>query len=39
MDYLRMNHPEFNYLKYNKVQGQPFTTIEIKQHVKKLLEG
>ncbi len=38
-DYLRLNHPEFNYLKYNKVQGQPFTTIEIKEHVQKLLEG
>lgn len=38
MDYLRMNYPEFNYLKYNKIQGQPFTTIEIKQHVKKLVE-
>jgi 2-oxoglutarate/2-oxoacid ferredoxin oxidoreductase subunit alpha len=38
MDYLRMNHPEFNYLKYNKVQGQPFTSIEIKEHVHKLLK-
>jgi 2-oxoglutarate ferredoxin oxidoreductase subunit alpha len=38
-DYLRLNHPEFNYLKYNKVQGQPFTTIEIKEHIQKLLEG
>ena len=38
MDYLRMNHPEFNYLKYNKVQGQPFTSIEIKEHVYKLLK-
>ncbi len=36
-DYLRLNHPEFNYLKYNKVQGQPFTTVEIKEHIKKLL--
>jgi len=38
-DYLRLNHPEYNYLKYNKVQGQPFTTIEIKEHIQKLLEG
>ena len=37
--YLRMNHPEFNYLQYNKIQGQPFTTVEIKEHVKKLLEA
>ncbi len=38
-DYLRMNFPKNEYLKYNKVQGQPFTTIEIKEHIKKLLEG
>ncbi|MFP4041312.1 MAG: 2-oxoacid:acceptor oxidoreductase subunit alpha [Bacteroidota bacterium] len=37
-DYLRLNHPEFNYLKYNKVQGRPFTTVEIKEHIQKLLE-
>jgi len=39
VSYLRMNHPEFKYLQYNKVQGQPFTTIEITEHVKKLLEA
>ncbi|MGM0498362.1 MAG: 2-oxoacid:acceptor oxidoreductase subunit alpha [Bacteroidota bacterium] len=39
VDYLRMNFPKNEYLKYNKVQGQPFTTIEIKEHIKKLLEG
>ncbi|MFP4620811.1 MAG: 2-oxoacid:acceptor oxidoreductase subunit alpha [Bacteroidales bacterium] len=38
MDYLRINYPEFDYLRYNKIQGQPFTTIEIKNHVKKLVE-
>jgi 2-oxoglutarate ferredoxin oxidoreductase subunit alpha len=38
-DFLRMNFPENTYLQYNKVQGQPFTTIEIKEHIKKLLEG
>ncbi len=37
--YLRMNHPRYEYLQYNKVQGQPFTTIEIKEHVQKLLEA
>jgi len=38
-DFLRMNFPENKYLQYNKVQGQPFTTIEIKEHIKKILEG
>ena len=37
-DYLRMNFPHFDYYKYNKVQGQPFTTIEIKEHIKNLLK-
>ena len=37
--YLQMQFPEFEYLKYNKVQGQPFTTIEIKEHIQKLMEG
>ena len=37
-DYLRMTNPEFKYLQYNKVQGLPFTTIELKEHFEKLLE-
>ncbi|MEA3316907.1 MAG: 2-oxoacid:acceptor oxidoreductase subunit alpha [Bacteroidota bacterium] len=36
--YLRMNLPEFEYSQYNKVQGLPFTTIELKNHFEKLLE-
>jgi len=36
--YLRMTNPEFEYLQYNKVQGLPFTTIELKEHFEKLLE-
>jgi 2-oxoglutarate ferredoxin oxidoreductase subunit alpha len=39
VDYLKMHYPDFDYWQYNKVQGQPFTTIEIKEHVKKLLEA
>jgi 2-oxoglutarate ferredoxin oxidoreductase subunit alpha len=37
-DYLRMTNPEFSYLQYNKVQGLPFTTIELENHFEKLLE-
>ena len=37
-DYLRMTNPEFKYLQYNKVQGLPFTIIELEQHFDKILE-
>ena len=37
-DYLRMTTPGFEYLQYNKVQGLPFTTIELENHFEKLLE-
>ncbi len=36
-NYLRMNFPEFEYLQYNKVQGLPFTTIELKETFNKIL--
>ncbi|MDA3780265.1 MAG: 2-oxoacid:acceptor oxidoreductase subunit alpha [Bacteroidales bacterium] len=36
--YLRMNLPEFKYEQYNKVEGLPFTAIELKNHFEKLLE-
>jgi 2-oxoglutarate ferredoxin oxidoreductase subunit alpha len=36
-DYLRMNFPEYQYLQYNKIQGLPFTTIELEQHFNKIL--
>lgn len=36
-DYLRMNLPEYQYLQYNKIQGLPFTTIELEKHFNKLL--
>lgn len=37
--FLRMKHPQFNYSKYNKVQGQPFTVEELKSRFVKLLES
>lgn len=36
--YLRMTHPEYQFLQYNKVQGLPFTTVELEDHFDKLLE-
>lgn len=37
-NYLRMNFQEFNYLQYNKVQGLPFTIVELKDKFNELLE-
>jgi 2-oxoglutarate ferredoxin oxidoreductase subunit alpha len=37
-DYLRMVHHEFSYIKYNKVQGLPFTTEELIETFKQILE-
>jgi len=37
--YLRMNLQEFNYHQINKVQGLPFTTIELKERCKQILEA
>jgi len=37
-NYLRMNFPEYEYHKLNKVQGLPFTVAEIKEAAIKLLE-
>jgi len=34
---LKINYPEFNYLQYNKVQGLPFTTLELTEKFKQLL--
>lgn len=36
--YLRTLHQEFNYYQFNKVEGQPFTIIELKDCFTKLLE-
>jgi 2-oxoglutarate ferredoxin oxidoreductase subunit alpha len=37
-NYLRMNFPEYEYHKLNKIQGLPFTVAEIKDAANKLLE-
>jgi 2-oxoglutarate ferredoxin oxidoreductase subunit alpha len=36
-NYLRMKFPEFSYLQYNKIQGIPFTQMEIKDILLKCL--
>jgi len=38
-NYLRMNYQEFNYLQYNKVQGLPFTVVELVEKFNQTLEG
>ena len=37
-DYLRMNYQEFKFNQYNKIQGLPFTVIELKKNIIKILE-
>jgi len=37
-NYLRIMHQEFQYEQYNKVQGLPFTTLELKDKFTTLLE-
>jgi len=36
-NHLRMNFQEFEYLQYNKVQGLPFTVVELKEEFNRLL--
>lgn len=36
--YLRMKCQEFKYEQYNKIQGLPFTVVELKENIKKILE-
>jgi 2-oxoglutarate ferredoxin oxidoreductase subunit alpha len=36
-NYLRAIHPQFSYLQYNKVQGQPFIVKEIVDAVNAIL--
>ena len=38
-NYLRICHPEFNYLQYNKIQGLPFMISELKDKFNEILEG
>ncbi len=37
-DYLRMNFQEFTYEQMNKLQGQPFTTVELEAKFNSLIE-
>ncbi|WP_439181625.1 2-oxoacid:acceptor oxidoreductase subunit alpha [Carboxylicivirga taeanensis] len=37
-NYLTMNFPDIQTQRFNKVQGQPFTVVELKEHFKTLLE-
>ncbi len=37
--YLRSKYPEFTYQQYNKVAGLPFTVLEIKEEVNKLINN
>ena len=37
VNYLRMKHPEFEYLQFNRVQGLPFQTSELKEYFNTLL--
>ncbi len=37
-NYLRMKFQDLEFMQYNKVQGLPFTVIELKEQIKKLLE-
>jgi 2-oxoglutarate ferredoxin oxidoreductase subunit alpha len=37
-NYLTMNFPDYKFEQYNKVQGLPFTVMELKDHFTKLLE-
>jgi len=38
-NYLRMNFQQFSYLQYNKVQGLPFTVVELTEKFNQVLEG
>jgi len=38
VNYLRMTHPEFKYMQYNKVQGQPFVVNELVSKFNHVLE-
>jgi len=38
VDYLKSKFPKFDYRQYNKIQGLPFTVIELKNSFNKILE-
>jgi len=35
--YLKSKFPEFNYLQVNKVAGLPFTVVELKEKINKII--
>ena len=37
-NYLRQQLQQFDYLQYNKVEGQPFTIVELKRHFESLMQ-
>jgi len=37
-NYLRMTHPEYKYLQYNRIQGLPFTVAGLKESIKQNFE-
>lgn len=37
--YLEMKHPEFDFKKFNKMQGLPFTVVELKEKFNQLMEN
>jgi 2-oxoglutarate ferredoxin oxidoreductase subunit alpha len=37
VNYLRMKHPAFKYKQFNRLQGLPFKTTELKEHFNNLL--
>lgn len=38
-DYLRMNYPKYDYMQFNKVQGLPFTVVELKNNFENILNN
>jgi len=37
--YLQMTYPSYNFLQYNKIQGLPFTEVELTECFTKIIEG
>jgi 2-oxoglutarate ferredoxin oxidoreductase subunit alpha len=37
-NYLRMKHQDFHYEQFNKIQGLPFTVLELKEKFSTLLD-
>jgi 2-oxoglutarate ferredoxin oxidoreductase subunit alpha len=37
--YLRMQYPDYDFIQYNKIQGLPFTELELTECFNKIIEG